>query len=106
MMGNDSGKLIGVVENADPDFQMDSGYEIYGRSMLVASVSVDYESGGEVYDPWFADRGMDGSQDYTVPQGIYIEQGKKRSALSGEGGAAPIPFPAPGVCGGTLSGSL
>mgnify|MGYP003287339365 CR=1 FL=1 len=86
MMGNDSGKLIGVVENADPDFQMDSGYEIYGRSMLVASVSVDYESGGEVYDPWFADRGMDGSQDYTVPQGIYIEQGEKevRYQVKGE----------------------
>ncbi len=86
MMGNDSGKLIGVVENAEPDFQMDSGYEIYGRSMLVAPVSVDYESGDGVYDPWFADRGMDGSQDYTVPQGIYIEQGEKevRYQVKGE----------------------
>lgn len=77
MMGNDSGKLIGVVENAEPDFQMDSGYEIYGRSLLVAPVSVTYEKEGQVYDPWFADRGMDGAQDYTVPQGIYIEQEEK-----------------------------
>ena len=79
------GMLLGFVEDGTLDFQMDSGYEVYGKSVLQAEIPVELTREGAVYDPWFADRGKNGHEDYATTLGMYINQGETQAQYQVEG---------------------
>lgn len=79
------GMILGIVQDGTLDFQMDSGYEIYGKSVLQAKIPVNFTREDTVYDPWFGDRGMNGREEFTTTLGMYIDRGETEGKYQVDG---------------------
>lgn len=50
--GTNRAYLLGIIKDAQPDFQMDSGYRTYGSSVYLAPARISYKADDKIYCPF------------------------------------------------------